>query len=76
MAGKVTTKGQITIPLEIRERLGIQPGSVVEFELTDGAVLVRKRHDGNGRGTTLVARLRGAATTTLSTDEIMRLTRE
>jgi AbrB family looped-hinge helix DNA binding protein len=75
MAGKVTTKGQITIPLEMRERLGIQPGSVVEFELADDAVLVRKRADG-GRGAALVARLRGAATTSLSTDEIMRLTRE
>jgi AbrB family looped-hinge helix DNA binding protein len=75
MAGRVTSKGQITIPLEIRERLGIQPGSVVEFELHDDAVLVRKRRDGGGRGTALVARLRGAATTRLSTEEIMRLTR-
>jgi AbrB family looped-hinge helix DNA binding protein len=28
---KVTTKGQVTIPLEIRERLNIQPGTDVEF---------------------------------------------
>jgi antitoxin PrlF len=76
MAGKVTTKGQITIPMEMRERLGIQPGSVVEFELADDALLVRKRSDSGGRGAALVARLRGAATTSLSTDEIMRLTRE
>lgn len=75
MAGRVTTKGQITIPLELRERLGIQPGSVVEFELQGDAVLVRKRRDGGGRGEALVRRLRGAATTRLSTDEIMRLTR-
>jgi len=76
MAGRVTTKGQVTIPLEIRDRLGIQPGSVVEFELQDEAVVIRKRRDGGGRGTALVERLRGAATSGLSTDEIMRLTRE
>jgi len=75
MAGKVTTKGQVTIPLEIRERLGIHPGSVVTFELTDGGVVLRKREDGGGRGAALVARLRGRATTRMTTDEIMRLTR-
>ena len=74
MAGRVTSKGQITLPLEIRERLGIHPGSVVEFELRDDAVVVRKTKDG-GRGAALVARLRGAATGQLSTDEIMQLTR-
>jgi antitoxin PrlF len=72
MAGKVTTKGQITIPLEIRERLGIYPGSTVEFELVDGGVLVRRS---KGRGAELVARLRGTATTGMTTDEIMELTR-
>jgi AbrB family looped-hinge helix DNA binding protein len=75
MAGKVTTKGQVTIPLEIRDRLGIHPGSVVEFELVDDAVVLRKRPDGGGRGAALVARLRGRATTSMTTDEIMELTR-
>jgi AbrB family looped-hinge helix DNA binding protein len=75
MAGKVTAKGQITIPLEIREQLGILPGSRVEFELVDGGVLVRKSAEGGGRGAELVARLRGRATTRMTTDEIMQLTR-
>lgn len=75
MAGRVTTKGQITIPLEIRERLAIQPGSIVEFELQGDAVVVRKRRDGGGRGSGLVSRMRGTATARLTTDEIMRLTR-
>jgi AbrB family looped-hinge helix DNA binding protein len=75
MAGRVTAKGQITIPIEIRELLGIHPGSVVDFEVTDDAVLVRKRRDGGGRGAGLVARLRGRATTRMTTDEIMELTR-
>lgn len=38
---RVTTKGQVTIPKEIRDRLGIGPGSEVDFVITDdGARLV------------------------------------
>ena len=75
MAGKVTSKGQVTIPLEIRDRLGIVPGTVVEFELRGEAMLVRKREGKAGRGGSLVARMRGTATAGLTTDEIMALTR-
>lgn len=75
MAGKVTTKGQITIPLDIRDRLGMQPGSVVEFDVQGDTVVVRKRSGVSGRGGEIVSRMRGTATAHLSTDEIMRLTR-
>jgi len=75
MAGKVTTKGQVTIPLAVRERLGIHPGSFVDFELVGETAVMRKRRDGGGRGAAMVAKLRGRATTRLSTDEIMALTR-
>ena len=43
MAHQVTTKGQVTIPKRVREYLGIQPGSGVEFEVgPQGDVLLRK----------------------------------
>jgi AbrB family looped-hinge helix DNA binding protein len=74
MTGKVTTKGQVTIPQEFRERLGIHPGSTVEFAIEDDVVTIRKA-PGGGRGAGIVAELRGRATTRLSTDEIMALTR-
>lgn len=74
MNGKVTTKGQVTIPQAIRERLGIHPGSTVEFGVEDDVVTIRKAPDG-ARGTAVVALLRGRATARLSTDEIMALTR-
>lgn len=35
-ASTVTSKGQITIPLEVRQRLGLRAGSRVNFVLTDG----------------------------------------
>ena len=43
MAHQVTVKGQVTIPKRVREYLGIQPGSGVEFEVgPQGDVLLRK----------------------------------
>jgi AbrB family looped-hinge helix DNA binding protein len=38
----VTSKGQITLPKKVRDALGLQPGSHVEFELQPGGVLLRK----------------------------------
>ncbi len=38
----MSSKGQLTVPLELREKLGLEPGMVVQFELRDGAVLLRK----------------------------------
>jgi AbrB family looped-hinge helix DNA binding protein len=74
MSGKVTTKGQVTIPQAIRDQLGIHPGSTVEFDVEGDVVTVRKAK-ASGRGDAIVARMRGRATTSLTTDEIMALTR-
>jgi AbrB family looped-hinge helix DNA binding protein len=38
---KVTSKGQITIPHEIRRVLGVRPGDTVEFESGENGVQVR-----------------------------------
>lgn len=72
---KITTKGQVTIPQHIRERLGLLPNTEVEFEIRDDAVLLRKVHGDRRRGRALVAHMRGRADTELTTDEIMALTR-
>lgn len=75
---RLTSKGQLTIPQEIREKLGLLTGTEVEFEVDGDTVRVRKarapaRPD---RGRALVDRMRGKATRRrLSTDEIMQLTR-
>ena len=39
---KITTKGQVTIPVEIREKLGLLPNTEVEFEVVGKAVRMRK----------------------------------
>jgi AbrB family looped-hinge helix DNA binding protein len=72
---RITTKGQVTIPQEFREALGLLPHSEVEFELDGDSVRIRKAKRSTSRGATIVERMKGTATTRLTTDEIMKLTR-
>jgi antitoxin PrlF len=78
---RVSTKGQVTIPKQVRERAGIRPGSEVEFDV-DGEVITMKRvpprkRPGKSRGEKIVEALAGSRTANrdLSTDELMRLLR-
>jgi AbrB family looped-hinge helix DNA binding protein len=49
---KVTSKGQLTIPADIRRALGIEKGDVLLFELGEGGMVVRKaRKPSSVRGT-------------------------
>ncbi len=73
---KITSKGQVTIPKEIRDELGLLPGTEVEFVRDDEGVRVRKMPGGRTRGEELVEHLRKAGKNyTMTTDEVMRLTR-
>lgn len=73
---KITSKGQVTIPQHIRERLGLLPNTDVEWELRDGmAVLQKAQGEGGRRGRALIERMRGRGSVRMSTDEIMALTR-
>ena len=42
MKSTISSKGQVTVPAEVRERLGLLPGTVVRFEVRDDGVLLRK----------------------------------
>lgn len=75
---RITSKGQVTIPVDIRERAGLMPNTEVEFEF-DGKVVriipvVSKT--GHTRGRRLVAYLRGRGDVAMTTDAIMALTRD
>ena len=73
---RITSKGQVTIPIEIREQLGLLANSEVVFEVQGDAVKLRKAPRSRARGRGLLERMRGTATAPgLSTDEIMALTR-
>lgn len=74
MSATVTSKGQITIPKRVRDLMGIEPGSRVDFERgPDGSVVLVKVGK-KGRASRF-SRLRGHAGKGLSTDAIMAMTR-
>lgn len=72
---KVTEKGQVTIPKELRDALGIGAGTEVEFERRKDTIVVRKSDRRPTRGRQLADRLRGRGDVEMTTDEIMALTR-
>lgn len=73
---RITSKGQVTIPQELRIRAGLMPNMEVEFTFEDGKIVLRKASTQKPRAQLAVERLKGARTrTTLSTDEILALTR-
>lgn len=74
---RITSKGQVTIPKEIRDGFGFLPGTEVEFVEDNGEIRIRKMPEGNNRGREIVERLRRASggKYRLSTEEIMRMTR-
>ena len=70
---KVTERGQVTIPKDLRERFGFLPDTEVEFEVRDGALrLVRSARE----RAAAVERLYGGKRFGRSTEELMRLLRE
>ncbi len=71
---KVTVKGQVTIPIQIREKLGITPNSEVDFVEEDGRVYIKRKISAIPP-TNRFHRFRGAATIKMTTDEILALTR-
>lgn len=72
----MTSKGQVTVPIAIRERLGLHSGDEVEFVLAeDGSARLVKSPNSPGRGRRVVEHLRGRGDVRMSTDEIMALTR-
>ena len=74
MATTVTSKGQVTIPKRVRDRLAIEPGSRVEFELTPGGQVVLLKVGAKTTSNRFEG-LRGRAGAGMTTDQIMALTR-
>jgi AbrB family looped-hinge helix DNA binding protein len=76
MSTTVTSKGQVTIPKPVRDRLNLKPGCAVDFELgDDGRVVLVKVGKKAVQPKSRFARFRGSATVKMSTDEIMALMR-
>ncbi len=72
---RIASKGQVTIPADIRERAGLLPHTEVEFEFDGKVVRVVRVKRGPGRGARVAAHLRGRGDVAMSTEAIMALTR-
>ena len=73
---RITSKGQVTIPQDIRERAGLLPHTEVEFVYDGKTVqIIRAKAKVMSRGDKLVEHMRGRGTIKLTTDEIMAMTR-
>lgn len=73
---KLTSKGQVTIPIHIRRYLGVEPRGEVTFEIVEGQVVLSKMEPTNrGEQKSRFARLRGCARGKLTTDAWMQATR-
>jgi len=75
MSTVVTSKGQVTIPKYCRELLGIVPGSLVDFELTDDGHIILVNTAKKMPVKSRFAALRATATVKMRTDDILKLTR-
>ena len=71
---RITTKGQVTIPAPIRDRLGLLPHSEVAFEVSGNVVRLRKSRT-SSRGRRVVSRMRGRGDVKMTTEQILALTR-
>jgi AbrB family looped-hinge helix DNA binding protein len=72
---RISTKGQVTIPIEIRTKLGLFPNTEVTFVVKDNMAVLQKQLKTNSRGRKLIKQLSGRASVRMSTDDIMKLTR-
>ncbi len=74
---RITSKGQVTIPLAIRQELGLLPWCEVEFAVDGDSVRVRKTQGAAGRGRRVLEAMGEAPRPKggMTTDELMALTR-
>ena len=72
---RLNSKGQVTIPADLRHKHGLREGDEVDV-VEDGDVLrIVRETTGPSRGARQVQQMRGRATSDLSTDELMELLR-
>lgn len=71
---KITSKGQVTIPIYLREKLGFLPNTKVSFRVEGDALIIEKTETRTPGGA-LIERMRGRGTVKLTTDQILAQTR-
>ena len=70
----ITSKGQVTIPIEIREKLGFLPNTEVEFYIENKELKLKKKNLVT-KGDRIIQKMTSKKAVKMTTDEIMALTR-
>ena len=73
---RLNSKGQVTIPAELRAKYGLREGDEVDVIEVGNTLQITRRRGAPTRGKRATQRLRGTASTAMSTDEIMALLRD
>jgi len=76
---RITSKGQVTIPQDIRERAGLLPNTEVEFEYVRGQVILKPLGKPKSKGWQAIEKSRGTMSNPMfkgwTTDRIMHYLR-
>jgi AbrB family looped-hinge helix DNA binding protein len=72
---RITSKGQVTVPIDVRQQLGLHEGDEVEFIVDGNSARIVRAEPNDSHGRRLTARLRGSGSSGMSTDQIMELWR-
>lgn len=70
---KMNQDGQITIPKQLRDLLGLEPGAVLEAELNKDGILIRPGQKHRDQVIQWLKSEHGDEMATLTTDQIMHL---
>ena len=72
---RLNSKGQVTIPAPLRQRHGLHAGDEVDVIEVGNTLRIVRVESSPSRGQRLVRQMRGRATTTMSTDQLLELLR-
>lgn len=72
---KVTSKGQVTVPLPIRSEFGLKPGTEVEFVTQDGNIILRAKRKSRNPIDDWLDEAIGVSRGKVTTASVMKLTR-
>ena len=72
---RITSKGQVTIPQQVRQELGLHPGDEIDIVVEGSIARIVPAGEPRGRGRRVIETLLGKGDVEISTDEIMAMTR-
>lgn len=73
---RLNSKGQVTIPAPLRQLHGLHEGDEVDVVEDEGTLRIVRVEGGQSHGERIVRRMRGRATTAMTTDQLLHLLRD